>query len=85
MQMFRNPATHQEADPGEHVRAGLTSPDQDLEFDLSVHDPDGRIKRVTVTYEIPPEEPGKRGKRGKPTEVTFTFENGLRPRASGRR
>lgn len=79
MHLFRNPANHREASPGETVRAGVSSPDQEIDFDLAVRDPDARITRVSVTYEVPPEEPGRRGKKGKPTEVVFTFENGMRP------
>jgi len=79
MHMFRNPSDHRAAAPGPVVRTSVSSPEQDMEFDITVSDPDGRVKCVTVTYEIPPEDPGRRGRRGKPTEVVFTFENGLRP------
>lgn len=80
--LFRNPATTRQADPGDQVRSGITSTDEEIEFNVILNDPKRRVTKVSVTYEVAAPEPARgRGRRKKPpptTEVVFTFENGLK-------
>ncbi len=88
MNLFRNPAQAREADPGPQVRSGISAPDQDIDFDVVVNDPKGRVIKVSVTVELPSSEPARgkgRSRRPGPTEkVVFTFENGLRQPPTGK-
>jgi hypothetical protein len=70
--LFRNPADRGEAEPGDRVRTRVTSRDQDVDFEITVGDPNRAVKRVRVVYEIP----GEDGGRGE--EIEFTLENGMR-------
>lgn len=82
MHLFRNPAKSREAEPGVQVRSGVTSVDETIDFDVVVHDPNARITKVSITYEVPSSKPARgRGKNRRPAppdEVVFTFENGLK-------
>jgi hypothetical protein len=69
--LFKNPAEHREAEPGDRVRTQVSSPEQDLEFEVTVSDPMGAVRRVKVTCEIV----GKRGRREE--EIEFTMEGHL--------
>ena len=79
MQLFRNPTSYREATPGDKVRTRVTSVDDDVDFEVVLSDPSARVKRISVTYEIPPPEKGAGRRRKKPQEVVFTLENGLKP------
>jgi len=70
--LFRNPSDFREGDPGDRVRTGIASEDQDLEFELSLLDPGACVKRIRVTCMRP-------GKGGRPEEVEFTFDDRLPP------
>lgn len=50
--LVRNP-TPREQPPGPRIRTRVTSPVQDLDFEITVHDPDGVVKRVIVETEAP--------------------------------
>jgi hypothetical protein len=82
MSMFRNPANTRQAEPGDQVKGGITSTEEDVDFDVVIHDPKGRVTKVSVTYELPASAPARGRGRSKrpppPTEVVFTFENGLK-------
>lgn len=45
--LFRNPG-RREQDPGPRVRTRIKSPEQGLDFEIVVNDPDGVVKRVIV-------------------------------------
>lgn len=68
--LFRNPSDQAEAEPGDRVRTGVTSPDQGIEFEVSVHDPRGAVVRVRVAYQVI-------GEDGRKEELEFTFEDRL--------
>jgi hypothetical protein len=51
--LFRNPS-RREQQPGEKVRTRITSPEQKLDFEITVSDPRGVVKRIIV--ETAPEE-----------------------------
>jgi hypothetical protein len=83
MNVFRNPSDHREAEPGTRVRTCLESTDEPVDFEIALKDPNARVKKVVVHYELPPPERSGKGRRGgrrtKPKEIVFTFENGLKP------
>ena len=66
--LFRNPASHPEAEPGDRVRTRIASPDQALDFEVALTDPRSAVKRLRIAYEIV-------GDNGRPEEVEFTFES----------
>ena len=68
--LYRNPAEHQEAGPGDRVRTRITSPDQGLDFEVAVTDPHRAIVRIRVAYRV-------RGVDGRREEVEFTLEDDL--------
>ena len=70
--LFKNPAERREAEPGERVRTQITSPDQDLDFEVAVVDPRRRVTRIRVAYAVD-------GEDGEREEVEFTLENELPP------
>ncbi len=83
MQLFRNPNGHREASPGDKIRTSVSSVAEDVDFEIVLSDPDARVTRITVTYELPaPQKPGSRRKK-KPQEIVFTLENGLKPPREG--
>ncbi|HEX7090692.1 MAG TPA: hypothetical protein VF192_11200 [Longimicrobiales bacterium] len=51
--LFRNPS-RREQPPGERVRTRITSPEQKLDFEITVSDPRGVVKRIIV--ETAPQE-----------------------------
>jgi len=59
--LFRNPSERQTEKPGERVRTRIVSPDQGLDFEVSVDDPHGRIRRIRITYHVGPEATAARG------------------------
>ncbi|HEX6938967.1 MAG TPA: hypothetical protein VF158_06105 [Longimicrobiales bacterium] len=69
--LFRNPGWREQP-PGSRVRTRIASPEQDLDFEIVVHDPRGVVKRVVVetveTKEDGTEEP-----------IVFTVEDFLPP------
>ncbi len=87
MSLFRNPSDHRDADVGERVRTGVSCPEQGIDFEVSVRDPERAIRCITITYELPPPKEGgtrtkKRARRKKRERVVFTLEDGLKPPVS---
>ena len=72
--LFRNPASCRQALPGNRVRTRITSPDQGIDFEVSVTGSRTTVARVQVACEVPSGNPAARD-----DEVLFTLENGLRP------
>ena len=70
--LFRNPTDRQEAPPGKRVRTRISSPDQNLDFEVAVTDSKEAVSRVSVTYVVLNE-------RGEPEEIEFMLENKLPP------
>lgn len=70
--LYRNPADRREAEPGDRIRTGIVSPDQDLDFQVALTDPRGVVVRVRVACEV-------MGPDGHVEEVEFTLENDLPP------
>ena len=68
--LFRNPADGAEAEPGERVRTRILSPDQGIDFEVSVTDPKGAIIRIRVAYVMTDEN-------GDKEEVEFTLDDQL--------
>ncbi|MDT8340092.1 MAG: hypothetical protein RQ751_01150 [Longimicrobiales bacterium] len=68
--LYRNPADHREAEPGSRVRTGITSPDQDLDFEIALRDPGARVTRVRVACLVPDGS-------GATEEVEFVLEGRL--------
>lgn len=69
--LFRNPADHGEAEPGDRVRTRVTSRDQGVDFEIAVGDPYRAVRRVRVVYALPG------GDEGKEEEIEFTLEADL--------
>lgn len=76
MTLFKNPASARQADPGERVRTRITSPEQDLDFEITVTDRNRAVKRVRVAYTVPRPNPGDE-------EIVFTLENDMPPPSDG--
>jgi len=74
--LYRNPSDHREAEPGDRVRTRISSPDQDLDFEVAVTDPGCAVTRIRVAYAVINEE-------GIREEVEFTLEDGLPPEPPG--
>jgi hypothetical protein len=68
--LFRNPASGAEAEPGDRIRTRITSPDQNLDFEVAIADPNCAVVRVRVAYLIT-------GENGTKEEVEFSFEDRL--------
>lgn len=68
--LYRNPADHREAEPGDRVRTHIVSEEQDLDVQVAVTDPRGRVVRVRVACEVV-------GPEGEVEEVEFTLANEL--------
>jgi hypothetical protein len=66
MTLFRNPADYRDEFPGDRVRTRIICPEQGVDVEVMV-------RRVSVTCEV------ASGDGRKTEQVTFTFENGLRP------
>lgn len=69
--LYKNPADVREAEPGDRVRTTIRSTEQDLDFEVSVTDPNRAIRRVRVVYELP----GRDGRREE--EIEFSLEGRL--------
>jgi|TARA_B110000263_G_scaffold244126_1_gene251737 hypothetical protein len=65
--LFRNPARGPEADSGDRIRAGITSDDQALEFEVALTDPQSAVKSIKVVYVLP-------GENDQMDEIEFAFE-----------
>ena len=65
--LFRNPARGPEADSGDRIRAGITSDDQALEFEVALTDPKSAVKSIKVVYALP-------GENDQMDEIEFAFE-----------
>lgn len=65
--LFKNPGAKQQ-EPGTRVRTRITSPEQGLDFQITVEDPERVVKRVVVetVREDVPEDEGR---------VVFTIED----------
>ena len=70
--LFRNPAHGQEADSGDRIRAGITSDDQALEFEVALTDPKSAVKSIKVVYALP-------GEGDQMDEIEFAFEGIAEP------
>lgn len=70
--LFKNPLDRAEALPGHRIRTRIASPDQGLDVELAVDDPDGSVTGLRVACRVPTE-------RGRTEEVEFSIEGGLRP------
>lgn len=73
--LFRNPADRRYAEPGPKIRTGISSPEQDLSFELAITDPQSMVTRVRVACRVPD---GK----GSTEEVEFVLDGQLPSRAS---
>lgn len=65
--LFRNP-TPPESSPSSKVRTRVLSPEQDLDFEIVVHDPRRSVRRLVVETIVS-------GDAGKPERVVFTVED----------
>ena len=45
--LFKNPAQREQS-PGRHIRTRIASPEQNLEFEIELDDPQGVIARVVI-------------------------------------
>jgi hypothetical protein len=72
--LFRNPASVRQAPPGNRVRTRITSPEQGIDFEVSVSGAQTSVSRVQVACQLPSGHPATRD-----DEVVFTLENGLPP------
>lgn len=73
--LFRNPG-RREQPPGSRIRTRITSPSQNLDFEVAITDPKQVIKRIIVETVLP-------GGRGDADTIVFTMDGKLGP-ASGR-
>jgi len=71
--LFRNPAGRREAEPGERVRTRITSPDQGVDFEVSVRDRGRAVRRVRVACLVA--SPDGKGEE----EVEFILDASLPP------
>jgi hypothetical protein len=67
--LFRNPAATREQSPGTRVRTRVTSAEQRLEFEITIHDPRGVVRRVIVETLAPGQGPDE--------AVSFSLEDTL--------
>ena len=72
--LFRNPACVREAPPGKRVRTRITSPEQGIDFEVSVSTDLTAVTRVQVACPLRSGHPATRD-----DEVVFTLESGLPP------
>lgn len=66
--LFRNPG-YKEQPPGQKVRTRIKSPHQKVDFEVSVDDPRGIIKKITIETVLPDND----------DVVTFSIEEELPP------
>jgi hypothetical protein len=71
--LFRNPGRREQA-PGGKVRTRITSPEQGLDFEVAIDDPDGVIQRVIIETAVPGV-----GMDGGEELIVFTLEDRLPP------
>lgn len=69
--LYRNPSENREAEPGDRVRTSVSSQEQELEFEVTIADPNRAVRRIRVLYELP----GRDGRREE--EIEFTVEGRL--------
>lgn len=78
--LFRNPGRREQS-PGDKVRTRITSPEQGLDFEISIADPSGVIKRIIVETTLP--EKARLAASGEKEEeeelIVFTIEDRLPP------
>jgi hypothetical protein len=68
--LFRNPVGRGVQSPGEQRRLRIVSPEQGLEVEVIVGDPDRAVRTFTVTCVLD-------GHGGRPERVVFKVEGGL--------
>ncbi len=71
--LFRNPGMR-EQDPGPKVRTRITSPEQGIDFEVMIDDPNGIIHRVIVEAVVP-----GTGRGAEEEMVLYTIEDRLPP------
>ena len=69
--LYKNPARVREGEPGNRVRTSVSSKEQNLDFEVTIADPNRAVRRIRVTYELP----GRGGRREE--EIEFTLEGRL--------
>jgi hypothetical protein len=69
--LYKNPADFREAEPGDRIRTAVTSAEQNLDFEVTVSDPDRIVRRIRIVCELP----GRDGRREE--EIEFTVEGML--------
>ena len=72
--LFKNPSSRRESLPGDRVRTRISCPEQGMDLELSVGDPNHRVQKVVVHYAVPTARGGR-------DEVVLTLEDGLLPPA----
>lgn len=70
--LFRNPLDRRESEPGDRIRTGIVSPDQDLDVEVALTDPEAVVTRIRVACRVP-------DGRGGSDEVEFVLEGNLPP------
>ncbi|MEJ2538696.1 MAG: hypothetical protein P8188_01725 [Gemmatimonadota bacterium] len=70
--LFRNPLDRRETDPGDRVRTGIRSPDQGLDLEVAIRDPEAVVTRIRVACRVP-------DGRGSTEEVEFLLKGRLPP------
>lgn len=73
--LFRNPLTRRSAPPGDRIRTSISSPEQDLDVEVAVHDPRGQVHRLRVACQVETSGGGR-------DEVEFVIEGALPPAGS---
>jgi len=74
MTLFQNPSSRREAPPGNRIRTRISSPEQGVDLQINVTDPNHRVRKVVVHYAVPHPDGGEE-------DVAITLEDGLRPPA----
>jgi hypothetical protein len=69
--LYKNPADVRGAEPGDRVRTQVVSEEQELDFEVTITDPNRAVRRIRVVYEMP----GRDGRREE--EIEFTLEGRL--------
>ena len=69
--LYKNPADVRGAEPGDRVRTQVVSEEQELDFEVTLTDPNRAVRRIRVVYEMP----GRDGRREE--EIEFTLEGRL--------
>jgi len=66
--LFRNQVSLPKVEFGARVRTRITSPDQELDFEVALTDPKAAVKRIRISYALP-------DGYGREEEVEFTLES----------